>query len=250
MAQLITFLLDNQEHAARREDDVRALEDIIAVAGHDLRQPLTALYGRGQLLLRRAKTAALAEELLPGLETMVAQTRRAIVLSDQLLDIARIESGEFSIHREPFDLTALVQQTLEDVRITFPRHVFVGTMPTIVFNGDQGRMGQVIRNLLENAAKYSPADSGSIVLSAATVPHDPPTLHIQVRDNGLGVQEDELARLFERKYRATSATSSGITGTGLGLYVTKQIVEAHGGSIWAEQNHPDGLAVHLMLPVV
>lgn len=251
LAQLIAFELEADDQQRRREAEFRALEDIVAIAAHDLRQPLTALYGRAQMVARRARRGGSAADLVPGLETLVVQTRRVVQLSEKLLDIARIETGDFSIDREALDIVALAQQAIEDAQIQAPSHNFGFDAPAqLTIQGDVNRLTQVLRNLLDNAAKYTPAEQGPIQLQIATMlaEADRVTAHVQVSDAGIGVPAADLPHLFERNYRALNATTLGVSGSGLGLYITKQIVEAHGGSIWAEQNQLGGLTLHVILP--
>lgn len=251
LAQLIAFELEADEQQRAREADLRSLEDFIAIAAHDLRQPLTALYGRAQLLARRARQGGSAESLIPGIETLVVQTRRSVQLSENLLDIARLETGEFQLKRERFNLVTLAQQAVDDAQMNAPAHTFIfEAPPQLTFYGDASRLGQVLRNLLDNAAKYTPADRGAVEfnLFEKQVDGEPGVVQITVLDAGIGVSEDELPHLFERRFRAANAAASSISGTGLGLYITRQIVEAHGGTIRAERGPIAGLAIQIVLP--
>lgn len=123
--------------------------------------------------------------------------------------------------------------------------------PSLSFRGDASRLGQVFRNLLDNATKYSPAERGAIhfSLDLELGAEESSTIRISVRDNGTGVAEADLPLLFTRMFRTANAKTSGISGSGLGLYITRQIVEAHGGSIRAESATSGGLVVHVTLPL-
>lgn len=251
LADLIAFELEADERQREREAHIRSLEDVIAIAAHDLRQPLTVLLGQLQLLARQVRRDAVAPTTAARVEGLIAQARRAIALSGTLLDVTRLETGGLALDHALFDLVALARQTLDDVRTIAPHHTFRLEAPAALpFHGDERRLGQVLRNLLENAAKYAPADSGPVVATLA--PH-PPTgaatsVEIIVRDAGLGVADDQLGRLFDRHYRAPDAVDRGIAGSGLGLYIVHRIVEAHGGGIRAEQAPEGGLLVRLTLP--
>ncbi len=252
LADLIAYELEAEDEQRKQEAQIRTLEDIIAIAAHDLRQPLTVLLGRLQLLVRSVRRGTPPDDLAARLDALIAQTRRAVALSEALLDVARMESGNLAIEHAPFDLAALARQVAEDVRISAPAHTLRLDVPaTLPFNGDERRLAQVLRNLLENAVKYAPAESGPIALTVAA---DPPSgaareIHVAVRDGGLGVSAESLPRLFDRTYRAPDAIAQGIQGSGLGLYIVRQIVEAHGGRAWAEQAPEGGLGVSLLLPV-
>jgi len=252
LADLIAFELEADEQQRQQAAQIRALEDVIAIAGHDLRQPLTILLGRLQLLARAARRAPLApEDLGTRVDALTAQVRRAVSLSETLLDVARLEGGGLALDRAPLDLVALARRVIDDVQIIGPQHRFrLDAPPTLPYIGDERRLGQVLRNLLENAVKYAPAASGPIVVALDALDH-PDGTHdnqIAVRDAGPGVPATSLAHLFDRTYREAGAVARGIQGSGLGLYIARQVVAAHGGRMWAETAPAGGLAVHLVLP--
>jgi signal transduction histidine kinase len=250
LADLITFELEADEQQQRRETALRALEDFVAVAVHDLRQPLTALYGRAQMLARRAQRGASAEELALAAAQVAGHARRANVLSEMLLDLARIDTGVFALSRAETDLVDLAGQVISDVQITAPNHLFELDAPaTLPWHVDGPRLSQVLRNLLENAAKYAPADAGPVLITLRVREQERARwAAINVSDHGVGVADADLPRLFERTYRTADAVTRGISGTGFGLYIARTVVEAHGGQIWAEHAPHGGLAICLELP--
>ncbi len=248
LAQLISFELEAEEQNRKRMAEVRALEDIIAIAAHDLRQPLAALSGRAELLMRRAQRGATVESMLDGLKVMIEQAQRASRLSEALLDVAQIEVGGLTLVRSHFDLIALAGWAVEDTHSAAPAHTLVLEGPAYLeVYGDERRLSQVLRNLLDNAAKYAPPTSGPIILSI--VPEaSAGVVHVTVRDHGPGVAQGDLDQLFERNYRTAEASSRGVRGTGLGLYVVRQIITLHGGTAWAECADGGGLKVRFDLP--
>ncbi len=251
LAQLIAFEMEAEEERRRREADLRALEDFIAIAAHDLRQPLTILSGRLQLLVRQVRRSLPAGEVAARLDDLMVQARRAVALSNTLLDVAQMEAGGFTIDQAPLDLMVLARQTVDEVRVVAPQHTFLLEGPdTLPYTGDERRLGQVLRNLLDNAAKYAPAESGPVVLTIEDAPMGDGRKWalVTIRDAGLGVPDEELAKIFDRRYRSPRAVEEGISGTGLGLYIVRRIVEAHGGTIRAEHAPGGGLLVRLGLP--
>lgn len=250
LADLITFELVADEQQQRRERALRAMEDFVAVAVHDLRQPLTALYGRAQLLARRAQRGATAEELALAAMQVAGHAHRASVLSDMLLDLARIDTGAFALAQTSVDLVDLASQAIADVQFTAPNHFFQLDAPaSLAWIADAARLSQVLRNLLENAAKYAPAEAGPIRVEVRRIEADAgECAQIRISDRGVGVAEAELPQLFERTYRTADAIARGISGTGMGLYIARVVAEAHGGQIWAEQHAGGGLAICLQLP--
>lgn len=150
-----------------------------------------------------------------------------------------------------FDVVELARQAVEDMRTAAPAHIFRLDAPSAqVVSGDERRLDQALRNLLENAAKYAPASAGDVALSVtvAEAPDQAPMVQLCVRDHGPGVAGDDLDRLFDRQYRTPDAVAEGIRGTGLGLYIVRQIINAHGGAVWAENAAGGGLRVCLTLP--
>jgi len=247
LAQLIGFELEADEKQHLREAELRGLEDLIAIAGHDLRQPLTVLQGRIQLLARRINKGAGTEVVLVGLDELQQQTTRALLLSDMLLDVARMQAGGFSLDYTDFDLVALIQQVLDDSRAIAPSHRFILDAPGICrIQADERRLLLVLSNLLTNATKYAPAASGPITVYLSATPE---VCTITVSDSGIGVPDAALTHLFERHYRASNAVERGLSGSGLGLYSAKQVITAHAGSIEAAHSPTSGLAITVTLPL-
>ncbi len=252
LAQLIAFELEADERQRRREAEIHTLEDFVAIAAHDLRQPLTALHGRLQMLARAARRGLPAAEMTPKVDALLDQSARAIALTDTLLDVARFETGGLELDRQPLDLVALAMQAIEDVQTTAPDHAFRLDAPdTFALRADARRLSRVLHNLLENAAKYAPAEGGPIVVTIEpdALADGTPAARLAVHDSGDGIPAEALHRIFERQYRVPGAMTEAKRGSGLGLYIVRQIVEAHGGSVRAE-NAPDaGLQVVALLPL-
>ncbi len=247
LAQLIAYELEADEEQQERAARLRALEDVVAIASHDLRQPLTILQGRAELLVRKAQRNAPPSAIVIDAQTIMQQALRAVRLSELLLDIAQAETGTLQLDRNVIDLPTLVEQVLEEVRVLAPQHTLTFEGPSQLFvSVDERRLGQVLRNLIENAAKYTPADRGPVVVTLKNAPEPAEPVELSVVDAGGGVPENELQRIFDRHYRSRS--TANIRGTGLGLFIARRIIEAHGGKIWAERAATGGLKVTLRLP--
>lgn len=222
-------------------------EDFFATTVHDVRQPITVIKGAAQLGLR-----VLAREQ-PNLQLVAGELRRIETSVDHmaeqlqmLIDASRVALGRLDLTPEPVDLAALVQGALarlsgestERVTITVAGADTTGTW-------DKTRLERVLDNLLSNAVKYSP--EGSPI--AVALRDEGAQVALSVQDQGIGIAADDLPRLFRRYQRARSAGEHGIDGLGLGLYLCRGIVEAHGGSIRAESLGPGrGTSVHILLP--
>jgi PAS domain S-box-containing protein len=216
----------------------QAQQDFVAMAGHDLATPLTVLRARTQLLLRRR---AYDEE---SLAAILEQTSRMDRLVSDLRELASVEGGGLSLQREAVDLVWLAEAAVERARtVAKERSIRVeATRTPVVVLVDQDRLGQVLDNLLGNAVKYS--DGGDVVVR---IELDDWEARLSVADRGPGIPAEVLPRLFERFYRGQQATSSA--GLGLGLYIARMLVEAHGGRIWAASKLGAGSTFTVALPL-
>ncbi len=249
LAALLGTTLQLARHCAALQQQVedllaarRRLELFLGAVAHDLRTPLTAILGYAQLLRRWPTLPPVQREaaLARLLEAGQAMQR---LLTD-LLDAASLWAGRFRIAPRPMDLVTLVHQIAEEQQATTTRHQIVVEAPARLEGfWDPDRLAQVLRNLLSNAIKYSP-EGGTIRLRVSA--HDD-SVQIQVSDQGIGLTPEEARQIFEPFVRLERARS--IPGAGLGLFIARGIVEAHGGRIWAESPGPGrGTTVTVVLP--
>jgi signal transduction histidine kinase len=219
----------------------RLRRDLVANVSHELRTPITALQ-------------AVLENLVDGIEpadpdtlrTMLVQVERLGRLVAQLLDLSRLESGAVPIERRRFAVAPMLEQAVNESRLHSPAidvTVTVGS-PDLTADGDAERVHQVVANLLENAARYSPGGATVEVRAGRDDGH----VRIEVSDEGPGIPEEDASRVFDRFYRADAARSSSAGGAGLGLAIARWIVELHGGQIWAERREPQGCRIVVLLP--
>jgi PAS domain S-box-containing protein len=216
----------------------RVQQDFIAMASHDLLTPVTVLRARAQLLQRRqtydeASVTAILEQA-SRMERLIADLR----------ELVRVEGGRLALRREPVDLGEIVrdalsrartQETVNALRIESPRFPIVGFW-------DRDRLGQVLDNLIGNAIKYSPQGGEIAIWVEATNAEG----LVRIEDHGIGIASDVLPQLFERFYQGQDPGVS--TGLGLGLYIARMLVEAHGGRIWAESEPGQGSTFVISLP--
>lgn len=233
---------------ARAEEAVRLRDAFLSVAAHELKTPLTALIGQAQLLRRRLSQAGTLEEANErSIAIVVDQAQRLNQLINDLLDGARLDSGQLLVTRSPLDLGRLLRRVVDEQRQGLVRHsidVEIGGEPLIVA-GDNTRLEQVLQNLLSNAVKYSP-NGGSILVRAYAAGG---CAVLSVRDQGIGIDPEAIPRLFERFYRAPSAERAGVGGVGVGLYVVREIVRQHGGTIDVESANSAGSIFTVTLPL-
>ena len=235
------------ERIAREQaqEATRVRDEFLSVASHELRTPLTSLQARAQLSLRRIRRDGTAdtEQVTAAFEEIRRQTERMGALITQLLDVSRLQAGRLTLGMERLDLVPLVRQVIEGLPES-EAHTFALRAPDhLVVRADGLRLEQVLTNLLDNAVKYSP-DGGRIDVEIRTL--EPLAVEIVVRDHGIGIPPERRAAIFERYYRAH--TDSYQSGLGLGLYISRQIVELHGGTITAEFPDDGGARFVIVLP--
>lgn len=231
--------------------------DLVTNASHELRTPLAALRAQLENLID-----GVSEPTPAKLEAMHAQTERLEKLVSRVMDLARIESGQATLHIEQTNVGELLTSAVEGARLRNPDATFELTGIDLASRAakvdlDPLRIGQVLANLLDNAAHHAHPARGACVPSGEAVATEPvqvearcgpEMLHIEVRDLGPGIDPDDASRVFERFYRADEARSTASGGAGLGLAIAHGIVEMHGGTIAAEVNHPHGCRMVLALP--
>jgi two-component system phosphate regulon sensor histidine kinase PhoR len=212
-----------------QRDLERLREDIFAMAWHDMRTPITVIRGHAEILqLRLASGDRDPKASRAAVELIVKHADRLSDLLETLFDVSSLEAGLLSISRWPTDLGALVRDVTEGLRSTALHRIEVTAADGIVGEWDEQRIRQVLTNLLSNSLKYSP--EGSAVTVSVTA--DQWSATVCVRDEGIGLDGNELALLFRRGYRTEAARH--LKGAGLGLYLVQGIVAAHGGRVWAE----------------
>jgi PAS domain S-box-containing protein len=218
-----------------------------SVITHDMRQPVAIIHGYAALLQQDLERAGTQGDNRRAAEYILSEARNLNRMIADLLDVSRIESRRLAIQLERTDLPALIREVLDRTQgVTAGHRVHLevhGTVPPLTL--DPARIEQVLGNLLSNAAKYS-EETAPIELS---VERQATTVEVTVRNVGPGIAPDELPRLFQRFYRTEEARAEGRPGIGLGLYIARGLVEAHGGRIWAESVPGQITTFRFTLPV-
>jgi signal transduction histidine kinase len=214
---------------------------------------LASLWGFAQTLLvqtalgKGPQLAAWQRKALVGLDLAAQHLSE---LTDDLLDMARLQAGQLELHPEPTDLVTLVQRVVTRLQMTTEQHTLscLPSVERLVKYVDPRRIEQVLSNLISNAIKYSP-EGGPIEVTIAEDIERQEAL-LSVRDHGIGIPAEQQAQIFQRFVQADNARAYGIEGTGLGLYLCRALVERHGGRIWFESVEGQGSTFFIALPVV
>jgi PAS domain S-box-containing protein len=239
-----------REQAARveAENALRIRDRFLAIAAHELKNPLTALQGYTEVLQRRVvREQTLNERDLYILQIIVTQAKRFQGLIDSLLDIGRIQVGELRIARKPLELCSLVRALVDELQPSLEQHTVTleCDADALIIAGDSGRLEQVVQNLIQNALKYSP--TGGVV--GVRVYRQNDRAYLAVSDQGIGIPAAAQPDLFQQFYRATNVETQQIQGMGIGLYVVKEIVSLHNGEITVESREGEGSTFTVSLPL-
>lgn len=242
MERNVALILFRDVTAERETERLRS--EFIAAVSHELKTPLASILGFSELLLDDNYGPG---ELREFLENIQYSSLRLKDMVNNLLDTSRLEAGRFSISPQPVDLQYTLAQTARSFAglAKLSQIRFVCELdPLPIIEADPERIGQVVGNLLSNAFKFCPRQ-GTIWLRARS--HG--GVLLEVEDTGPGIPLEEQDQLFSRYSRTRSAISRGIAGTGLGLYISKAIVEAHHGRIWVESQEGQGAKFSVRLPM-
>jgi signal transduction histidine kinase len=231
-----------EEQNAQLRESERLKSDLVNTVSHELRTPLSGVLGFTKLLLTRDFDSETRRHYLGIID---AQARRLAELIDDFLDVRRIEEGRFERAQELVDMVTLLREEAQLYSLQSPKHelaVAVGPKPLPVL-GNPDRLRQVIGNLISNAIKYSP--QGGVVKISAEAENG--SVRVEIRDEGMGIPLSQQPQIFTKFFRAEAA-ASGITGTGLGLAVSRDIVESHGGRIGFTSTEGEGTTFFVELP--
>jgi signal transduction histidine kinase/GAF domain-containing protein len=244
-------LVVQQDVTALKEAE-RLKDEFIGIAAHELRSPLAVVKGFAQMLkvqTMRGKGPELADWQMEAIQDIDQATSRLVELTEDLLDVTRLQGGRLELNFEPTDLVALVQRIVKRVHVITERHrISVNATPEyIIVTVDHRRIEQVVSNLISNAIKYSP-DGGDVEITLCEDGQTHAAL-LSVRDHGIGIPAHQKGRIFSRFMRADNAHAYNIGGTGLGLYLCRELVERNNGRIWFESVEGQGSTFYVSLPL-
>jgi signal transduction histidine kinase len=232
-----------RQRTAQLEEAIQERDEFLSIAAHELKTPVTSLHGFTEISLRRMnkEETPLSEDIRHTLEVIDQQALKLTRFVAQLLDISRLQSGKLVLERETTNVTRLVEEIVTMLQVTTTEHnIVLHAASFVTALVDPLRLEQVIVNLLTNAIRFSPTGS-TITLELSAL--DPEYLQIICTDNGIGISPEDRDHIFDRGY---SGQHSG--GMGLGLYISKEIIDLHGGQLTAEFPETGGTRFIIFLP--
>ncbi|HEY0603626.1 MAG TPA: ATP-binding protein [Herpetosiphonaceae bacterium] len=256
LAAQTAIAMDNARLYQQAQQAIRTRDEFLSLAAHELKTPITSILGYVQVLQRRVQQESLASERNErALRTIAQQAKRLNQLIISLFDLSRLQIGQLAIERAAVDLRELVQRIVDEMQPTIERHSLIFRADHFehapIVLGDPLRLEQVVQNLLHNAVKYSP-DGGVIDVRVTRDGADgqhPRHVCIEIADGGIGIPAESLPYVFRRFFRAKNVEQTQISGVGVGLYVAKEIVTLHGGTINVESTEGVGSTFHVCLPL-
>jgi signal transduction histidine kinase len=244
VAMVVTITRDITEsmNVERRKDA------FISMASHELKTPVTSLKGFTNVLQRRLTKQGDTQGLYY-LNRMDAQLNKLTMLISELLDISRMQSGKLELRSEPFELDALIDETVENVQAaTSTHHLLIEERTGVQVLGDKERLGQVFINLLTNAIKYSPRSEKVVVRLFQD--GDLQQAIVSIQDFGIGIDKAHHEKIFERFYQVSDPEEKTYPGLGIGLYISNEIVVGHQGQMWVESSKGKGATFFVALPLL
>lgn len=218
-------------------------DDFMVMASHELKTPLTVISANLQILQMMLK----ADSNLPFLDKTIKQVNKLSALITSLLDVSKIQAGKLALDPTLFDLTLLIEEISSNLQQTTSnqRIIFNNRREKLMAHADRERIEQVLVNIIGNAIKYT-HDSGEIIIDAGKNGND---IFVDIHDNGIGIAQEDIDNIFLRFYRVSGSASS-FSGSGIGLYISSEIIKSHGGKIWAESKIGSGSVFHFTIPAV
>ncbi len=242
MTKLLATLQATNEDLERSN---KVQRDFVSIVSHEFRTTLTGIQGFSELICDEVFSEKEVKEYACDINTDAKRLNRMI---SDLLDLERMQSGGMQLHLEPIELNRIIKMVVEHMHPMLHKHDVILTLDDMLptLSGDNDKLTQVVTNLLSNAVKYSPK-GGEIRISSFG---EGTNLHLTVQDSGMGIPADALEHIFTPYNRVETVATRHIQGTGLGLPITRQIVQLHGGQVWAESQQGVGSMFHIVLPLL
>ena len=235
-----------QKETQEQKKIMEKKDEFISIASHELKTPVTSIKGYVQIL--RFKFEKEGNIAAAGLLNKVdLQINKLTTLISDLLDVKKIENGQLQFHEEIFDFNELIKEIIEETARVLNKHTIKYKLAdTKSIYGDRNKIGQVITNFIDNAGKYSPANTEICVETIV----EKNIIKLLVRDFGIGIPQDQQTKIFERFFRVNGEEENTYAGLGLGLYISSEIIKRHNGIIGVESKEKQGSVFYFELPVI
>ena len=241
----VTHAFELELLARRRLEVVDQMRsDFVSMVSHELRNPMATIRGFGQILTDQPEKLT-GTKRREAYEVIVRQVDRMAALVDNVLEVSRMESDSFSYAFTPYDLTELLSECVTEARFGWPTNPITLDAEDLRVRGDRERLKQVVLNLVSNACRYS-GDDAPVVVRAT---RNGDRVRVEVTDEGVGIAPEQQGMLFQRFARVRTPDTANVRGTGLGLYISRRIVEAHGGRIEVRSEPGRGSTFAFELPI-
>lgn len=219
--------------------------DFVAMVSHELKTPLTTISSYVQILLAKSKTEG-DEFRINALTRTQVQTKKMVSMIHDFLSLARLDDGKITLNKSVFELHPLIEEVVTDAKILSTKNqIEIADCEEVLIYADRDKIGQVLNNLLSNAVKYSPA-GGNILIGCKK---DENTVHIFVKDNGIGITKEDQERLFQRFFRSSNEQLKGVSGFGIGLYLVSEVLRFHGSKMELVSEENEGSTFSFSLPL-
>ncbi|WP_207425093.1 PAS domain-containing sensor histidine kinase [Pedobacter sp. SYSU D00535] len=238
-------LVQKELELERSKQEDQRNKDFLSIASHELKTPLTNLKAYLQLALKGFESGQReqAKKFLTKADNFSDKLTKLIF---DLLDVSKIQAGKLMIQKQPTEISQMLQDIVRSSQLLYPSHtIFLETQPNIVANIDTGRIEQVVVNLISNAVKYSPK-ANRVEISCEERDSN---CYLRVKDFGIGIKQTNYDKVFDKFYRIEELSKNDTQGLGIGLYVSSEIINQHGGKIWVESNEGAGTTFVVLLPL-
>ncbi len=237
-------MIEKKYDITDQKESEQQKEDFIVVASHELKTPLTTIKAYTELLQEMCNVGDYASGA-PLVKKLSAQVDRLIELVHSLLDTTRLIKGGLLLHLEQFNFRELIEECVENLqRSANSCHIIIQCKKETSICADRDRINQVLTNLISNALKYSPR-GGKVIVNCSEIAEG---IQVSVRDEGIGISKEMRAKVFDLFFRVNDAKENTFPGMGLGLYITYNIIQRHGGKIWVEGEQGKGSVFYFILP--
>lgn len=237
----ITMWIGTNTNIDLQKNNEQKKDEFLSIASHELKTPLTSIKAFNQLMQRAGDLDKMSNFAKKSADHILRLER----LIADLLDVTKINAGKMNYNMEPFNFKQMLKESIESVQHISPKHkIIVENLVDIIFTGDHFRLEQVVQNFLSNAIKYSP-DADKIIVNSRI---EQGNIIVSVQDFGIGIEPDNLDKLFDRYYRVDN-TAMRFEGLGLGLFISSEILKGHQGSFWIESKPDEGSIFYFRLPI-